>query len=117
MLYLYNFTPPCIFLSICFVYFFLIYLLYLNFFVHFYSILPIFTFSDAPPFFLPTDFYINFSNSKTDNILLFLIYRYAMIIPLTEILSVKNTGSFTGLRNSLKITRYNTTTVFAWIVL
>jgi hypothetical protein len=29
---------------------------------------------------------------------------------------VKNTGSFTGLRNSLKITRYNTTTVFAWIV-
>ena len=117
MLYLYNFTPPCIFLSICFVYFFLIFLLYLNFFVHFYSILPIFTFSDSPPFFLPTDFYINFSNSKTDNILLFLIYRYAMIIPLTEILSVKNTGSFTGLRNSLKITRYNTTTVFAWIVL
>ena len=36
--------------------------------MHFYSILPIFTFSDSPPFFLPTDFYINFSNSKTDNI-------------------------------------------------
>ena len=35
----------------------------------------------------------------------------------TEILSVKDTGSFAGLRNSLKITRYNTTTVFAWIVL
>ena len=41
----------------------------------------------------------------------------AMIIPLTEILSVKDTGSFAGLRNSLKITRYNTTTVFAWIAL
>ena len=43
--------------------------------------------------------------------------RYAMINSLTELLSVKDTGSFAGLRNSLKITRYNTTTVFAWIVL
>ena len=50
-------------------------------------------------------------------ILLFLKDRYAMINPLTEILSVKDTGSFAGLRNSLKITRYNTTTVFAWIAL
>ena len=40
-----------------------------------------------------------------------------MINLFTEILSVKDTGSFAGLRNSLKITRYNTTTVFAWIVL
>ena len=117
MLYLYNFTPSpyfsvnmfCVFFSkISFIsYFFCAFLLD-------FAIIYIFRF---PPFFLPTDFYINFSNSKTDNILLFLIYRYAMIIPLTEILSVKNTGSFTGLRNSLKITRYNTTTVFAWIVL
>ena len=42
---------------------------------------------------------------------------YAMINSLTELLSVKDTGSFAGLRNSLKITRYNTTTVFAWIAL
>ncbi len=34
-----------------------------------------------------------------------------LISLLTEILSVKDTGSFAGLRNSLKITRYNTTTV------
>ena len=36
---------------------------------------------------------------------LFLIFKYVMISPLTEILSVKDAGSFVGLRNSLKITR------------
>ena len=48
---------------------------------------------------------------------LFLNDMYAIVTLLTEILSVEDTGSFAGLRNSLEITRYNTTTVFAWIAL
>ena len=41
----------------------------------------------------------------------FLNDMYAIVTLLTEILSVEDTGSFAGLRNSLEITRYNTTTV------
>ena len=60
-----------------------------------------------------TGFSFAFRKSKA----LFLNDMYAIVTLLTEILSVEDTGSFAGLRNSLEITRYNTTTVFAWIVL